>query len=208
MNSAALPLWASIPATLLLILGGLLTVIGSLGLLRLELLRTHARAFQGTRWAPAVCLIASMITSSAARSSGDARDHHYPVHRHQFARDRDAVDARLSSPQCFQTQGRAQRLDSGITPAPAPAQGAAVSRGPSPVCVVRTPAESPHSRQDLPACAADYRDNSSAQIQSASPALHSADPTIWMRLLSSRGPAAPVCAPGIGHLQDSHLAIP
>jgi monovalent cation/proton antiporter, MnhG/PhaG subunit len=61
-----LPLWASVPATLLLIFGGLLTVIGSLGLLRLPdfYSRMHPPTM-GTTLGAGCVLIASMIVSSA-----------------------------------------------------------------------------------------------------------------------------------------------
>lgn len=61
-----LPLWATVPATLLLIAGGLLTLIGSLGLLRLPdfYSRMHAPSMGTTLGAGSV-LIASMLVSSA-----------------------------------------------------------------------------------------------------------------------------------------------
>lgn len=66
MTSMDLPLWATLPASLLLVLGGLLTVIGSLGLLRLPsfFARMHGPSMGNTLGAGCV-LVASMITSSA-----------------------------------------------------------------------------------------------------------------------------------------------
>lgn len=61
-----LPLWASVPATLLLIVGGLLALTGSLGLLRLKnfYARMHGPSMGNTLGAGCV-LIASMLVSSA-----------------------------------------------------------------------------------------------------------------------------------------------
>lgn len=66
MTDVDLPLWAALPATLLLIFGGLLTVIGSLGLLRLPdfYSRMHPPTMGTTLGAGSV-LIASMLVSSA-----------------------------------------------------------------------------------------------------------------------------------------------
>ncbi len=69
MNSALhahLPLWASIPATVLLIIAGIVTLVGSLGLLRLPTFfdRIHSPAMGNTIGTGSV-LIASMLTSSA-----------------------------------------------------------------------------------------------------------------------------------------------
>lgn len=66
MTSADLPLWALVPATLLLVAGGLLTVIGSLGLLRLPdfYSRMHPPTM-GTTLGAGCVLIASMLISSA-----------------------------------------------------------------------------------------------------------------------------------------------
>lgn len=66
MTGAALPLWATIPAALLLIGGGVLTAIGSIGLLRLPgfFARMHGPSMGNTLGAGCV-LIASMLTSSA-----------------------------------------------------------------------------------------------------------------------------------------------
>jgi len=61
-----LPLWASVPATLLLIVGGLLALIGSLGLLRLKSFyaRMHGPSMGNTLGTGCV-LIASMLVASA-----------------------------------------------------------------------------------------------------------------------------------------------
>ena len=67
MNALAdLPLWASLPAALLLIGGGILTLLGSLGLLRLDdfFARVHAPTMGSTLGTYCV-LTASMLVSSA-----------------------------------------------------------------------------------------------------------------------------------------------
>lgn len=66
MSEVDLPLWATIPATLLLIAGGLLTLIGSIGLLRLQdfYARMHPPTM-GTTLGAGCVLVASMIVSSA-----------------------------------------------------------------------------------------------------------------------------------------------
>jgi len=66
MSASEVPLWAALPAAFLLVCGGLLTVIGSLGLLRLRefYARIHAPTMGSTLGAGCV-LIASMLTSSA-----------------------------------------------------------------------------------------------------------------------------------------------
>ena len=66
MSAVEFPLWAAIPTILLLIIGGLLTVIGSLGLLRLPnfFARLHGPSMGNTLGTGSV-LIASMIMSSA-----------------------------------------------------------------------------------------------------------------------------------------------
>lgn len=66
MNPADMPLWAALPAALLLVCGGLLTVVGSLGLLRLDAFyaRIHAPTMGSTLGTGCV-LLASMLTSSA-----------------------------------------------------------------------------------------------------------------------------------------------
>ena len=64
-----LPAWAAVPASLLLIGAGLLTVIGSFGLWRLPdfFMRMHPPAMGSTLGAGSV-LIASMLVSSAVAS--------------------------------------------------------------------------------------------------------------------------------------------
>jgi multicomponent K+:H+ antiporter subunit G len=66
VNALSLPLWVTIPGTVLLVVGGLTTVVGSLGLLRLGdfFSRMHGPSMTNTVGAGAV-LIASMLTSSA-----------------------------------------------------------------------------------------------------------------------------------------------
>lgn len=61
-----LPMWATLPASLLMIIGGLLTLVGSLGLLRLPgfFARMHGPSMGNTLGAGCV-LIASMLVSSA-----------------------------------------------------------------------------------------------------------------------------------------------
>lgn len=66
MTEDVLPLWAALPAGLLLIAGGLLVVIGSLGLLRMPdfYSRMHPPTM-GTTLGTGCVLIASMLVSSA-----------------------------------------------------------------------------------------------------------------------------------------------
>ena len=66
MTMNELPAWIILPAALLLIAGGLLTVIGSLGLLRLEpfYARMHGPSIGNTLCLGCV-LTASMLVSSA-----------------------------------------------------------------------------------------------------------------------------------------------
>jgi multicomponent K+:H+ antiporter subunit G len=66
MTAHALPLWVTIPGTVLLVLGGLTTLVGSLGLLRLGdfFSRMHGPSMTNTVGAGSV-LIASMLASSA-----------------------------------------------------------------------------------------------------------------------------------------------
>jgi multicomponent K+:H+ antiporter subunit G len=67
MNAFDLPLWAAVPASVLLVVGGLLTLIGSFGLLRLPdfFERIHAPAM-GNSLGVGCVLVASMLCSSAA----------------------------------------------------------------------------------------------------------------------------------------------
>lgn len=69
MSTDEFPMWAAIPTILLLVIGGLLTVIGSLGLLRLPnfYARMHGPSMGNTLGTGSV-LIASMIMSSALLS--------------------------------------------------------------------------------------------------------------------------------------------
>lgn len=66
MSAMQLPLWAALPAAVLLVCGGLLTLVGSLGLLRLRSFyaRLHAPTMGSTLGAGCV-LLASMLVSSA-----------------------------------------------------------------------------------------------------------------------------------------------
>jgi multicomponent K+:H+ antiporter subunit G len=66
MNAATLPLWVTIPGTLLLVWAGLTTLLGSLGLLRMGdfFQRMHGPSMTNTIGAGAT-LVASMLVSSA-----------------------------------------------------------------------------------------------------------------------------------------------
>ncbi|MGC4030011.1 MAG: monovalent cation/H(+) antiporter subunit G [Steroidobacteraceae bacterium] len=66
MSEPALPVWALLPASLLLVLGGLCTLLGSVGLLRMKQFydRMHPPSMGNTLGAGCV-LIASMLISSA-----------------------------------------------------------------------------------------------------------------------------------------------
>ncbi|MDD2990257.1 MAG: monovalent cation/H(+) antiporter subunit G [Zoogloea sp.] len=66
MSAADVPLWAALPAALLLICGGVLTLLGSLGLLRLDTFyaRLHAPTMGNTLGAGCV-LLASILSASA-----------------------------------------------------------------------------------------------------------------------------------------------
>ncbi|MBN9421994.1 MAG: cation:proton antiporter [Candidatus Accumulibacter sp. 66-26] len=66
MNGMEVPLWAALPAALLLVCGALLSLIGSLGLLRLDefYARIHAPTMGNTLGAGCV-LLASILVSSA-----------------------------------------------------------------------------------------------------------------------------------------------
>ncbi|MBV2207562.1 MAG: monovalent cation/H(+) antiporter subunit G [Pseudomonas sp.] len=66
MSAADVPLWAALPAALLLVCGGLLTLVGALGLLRLQsfFARIHAPTMGSTLGAGCI-IIASMLVSSA-----------------------------------------------------------------------------------------------------------------------------------------------
>jgi multicomponent K+:H+ antiporter subunit G len=75
MSFETIPVWAAVPAAILLILGGLLTVIGSLGLVRLRdfYQRIHAPSMGSTLGLGCV-LIASMILSSFLRGTPVVHD--------------------------------------------------------------------------------------------------------------------------------------
>ena len=66
MSTVDLPVWAAIPAALLLIIGGSLALIGAIGLLKLPTfyMRLHSPSMGNTLGAGCV-LIASMLVSSA-----------------------------------------------------------------------------------------------------------------------------------------------
>jgi multicomponent K+:H+ antiporter subunit G len=66
MTELGLPAWAALPAGILLIIGGLLVVIGSLGLLRMPSFyaRMHPPTM-GTTLGTGCVLVASMLVSSA-----------------------------------------------------------------------------------------------------------------------------------------------
>lgn len=66
MNAADLPLWASVPATILLVLAGLLTLIGAIGLVRLPdfFARLHCPSMGSTLGTGCV-LLSSVLVSSA-----------------------------------------------------------------------------------------------------------------------------------------------
>jgi multicomponent K+:H+ antiporter subunit G len=66
MTAATLPLWVTIPGTILLALAGVTTLIGTLGLLRLRdfFQRMHGPSMTNTV-ASGATLIASMLVSSA-----------------------------------------------------------------------------------------------------------------------------------------------
>lgn len=67
MTGTELPLWVTVPGTLLLVTGGLATLIGSLGLLRLQDFydRMHGPSMGNTVGTAAI-LFASMLATSAA----------------------------------------------------------------------------------------------------------------------------------------------
>ena len=66
MSELALPVWAALPAALLLVCGGLLAFIGALGLLRMKTFyaRMHPPTM-GTTLGSGCVLIASMLVFSA-----------------------------------------------------------------------------------------------------------------------------------------------
>jgi multicomponent K+:H+ antiporter subunit G len=66
MSALSLPLWVTLPGTIFLVLGGMTTLVGSLGLLRLGdfFARMHGPSMTNTVSAGSI-LIVSMLTSSA-----------------------------------------------------------------------------------------------------------------------------------------------
>ena len=66
MNASEIPLWAALPAALLLVCGGLFTLLGAFGLYRLESFyaRIHAPTL-GASLGTICVLAASMLVSSA-----------------------------------------------------------------------------------------------------------------------------------------------
>lgn len=66
MTIEDLPLWASLPAAILLVAGGLFTLLGSIGLLRLRdfYARMHPPTM-GTTLGTGCTLVASMLVSAA-----------------------------------------------------------------------------------------------------------------------------------------------
>ena len=66
MNGVELPLWVTIPGTVLLVTGGLLVLVGAIGLLRLPdfFSRMHPPTM-GTSLGTGCVLVASMLVSSA-----------------------------------------------------------------------------------------------------------------------------------------------
>jgi multicomponent K+:H+ antiporter subunit G len=62
------PLWAAVPATLLLIIGGVLTLVGSIGLLRLPnfFTRIHSVSMGNTLGVGSVLIASMLIASSLA----------------------------------------------------------------------------------------------------------------------------------------------
>jgi multicomponent K+:H+ antiporter subunit G len=62
------PAWAAVPATILLIVGGLLTLVGSIGLLRLPnfFMRIHSVSMGNTLGVGSVLIASMLIASSVA----------------------------------------------------------------------------------------------------------------------------------------------
>lgn len=69
MSVATLPWWAAVPVAVLLVLGGLITLVGTLGLLRLKTFyqRIHGPAIAISMGAGCI-LVASMVYFTAAQS--------------------------------------------------------------------------------------------------------------------------------------------
>lgn len=68
MNAVDLPLWAVAPASLLLVSGGLVSLIGALGLLRLDdfYARVHAPTLTNTLGTGCVLLASTLMASAMA----------------------------------------------------------------------------------------------------------------------------------------------
>ena len=68
MNAVDLPLWAVAPASLLLVAGGLVSLIGALGLLRLNdfYARVHAPTLTNTLGTGCVLLASTLMASAMA----------------------------------------------------------------------------------------------------------------------------------------------
>ena len=68
MTQTALPLWVTIPGTLLLVIAGLTTLVGSLGLLRLRdfFQRMHGPSMTNTVAAGATLLTSMLVASAVA----------------------------------------------------------------------------------------------------------------------------------------------
>lgn len=67
VDLAQVPLWAAIPAAFFLVLGGGLTLLGAIGLIRLKSFyeRIHAPSL-GTSWGAGGLIVASMLVFSTA----------------------------------------------------------------------------------------------------------------------------------------------
>ncbi|MGB6055779.1 MAG: monovalent cation/H(+) antiporter subunit G [Burkholderiaceae bacterium] len=66
MSPSEIPLWAALPAALLLVAGGLLALIGSVGLLRLPTFQARMHApTMGNTLGLACVLVASLLVASA-----------------------------------------------------------------------------------------------------------------------------------------------
>lgn len=68
MTAAELPLWLVLPASVLLILGGLITLVGSIGLLRLREFydRMHPPSMGNTLGAGCVLIASGLVASGLA----------------------------------------------------------------------------------------------------------------------------------------------
>ena len=96
MIESQIPLWAGIPASILLVLGGLLALTGSAGLLRFRSLlcphpRAHARQYAGLRLRAGI-FHAGVL--GAVVAAGVPRGHHHAAADRVLAGHRHAADAR------------------------------------------------------------------------------------------------------------------